>query len=47
LGELQWDALLPRLQARIVLEHENQEAIDRLKVMNLPCCKIDNLFERF
>jgi glycosyltransferase involved in cell wall biosynthesis len=47
LGELQWDTLLPRLQARIVLEHENQEAIARLKVMNLPCCKIDNLFERF
>ncbi|GAB4188540.1 MAG: hypothetical protein Fur006_29040 [Coleofasciculaceae cyanobacterium] len=43
LGEIQWDALLPRLQARIVLEHENQEAIGQLKVKTLPCFEIDSL----
>jgi glycosyltransferase involved in cell wall biosynthesis len=43
LGEIQWDALLPRLQARIVLEHENQEAIGQLNVKTLPCFEIDSL----
>lgn len=27
LDAIQWEALLPRLRARIVLEHENQQAI--------------------
>ena len=43
LGEIQWDTLLPRLQARIVLEHENQAAITVLNAENLPAYGIDNL----
>jgi glycosyltransferase involved in cell wall biosynthesis len=47
LGEIQWEALLPRLQARIVLEHENQEAIAQVRATNLSWCEIDSLFERY
>jgi glycosyltransferase involved in cell wall biosynthesis len=36
LSELQWQALLPRLQARISLENENQQAIADTKAENLP-----------
>lgn len=36
LGEMQWKALLPRVQAQIVLENENQEAIALFKAANIP-----------
>jgi glycosyltransferase involved in cell wall biosynthesis len=36
LSELQWQALLPRIQARISLENENQQAIAETKAENLP-----------
>jgi len=36
LSELQWQALLPRIQARISLEDENQQAIADTKAENLP-----------
>jgi predicted O-linked N-acetylglucosamine transferase (SPINDLY family)/glycosyltransferase involved in cell wall biosynthesis len=36
MDEMQWEALLPRIQARIVLENENQEAIAKLPVEKLP-----------
>jgi hypothetical protein len=42
LSEIQWQALLPRIQSRIVLENENQEAIALLKA-EIPSCKIDSL----
>ena len=35
-SELQWQALLPRIQARISLENENQQAIADTKAENLP-----------
>jgi hypothetical protein len=41
LGEIQWEALLPRIQARIVLENENQEAIAQVKAENIPSCELD------
>jgi glycosyltransferase involved in cell wall biosynthesis len=47
LGEIQWETLLPRLQARIVLEHENQEAIAQAKATHLPCYELDRLMERY
>ena len=37
LSEVQWQALLPRIQARIVLDNENQEAIAAAKAETLPC----------
>ncbi len=36
LSELQWQALLPRIQARISLENENQQTIADTKAENLP-----------
>ncbi len=43
MGEIQWEALLPRLQARIILENENQEAIAAAKAENLPVWDLENL----
>jgi glycosyltransferase involved in cell wall biosynthesis len=43
LSEMQWKALLPRLQGRIVLENENQQAIAALKAQTLPSCELENL----
>ncbi|PSB46781.1 hypothetical protein C7B80_12160 [Cyanosarcina cf. burmensis CCALA 770] len=36
LSEIQWKALLPRIQARIVLENEDREAIAKLPLEKLP-----------
>lgn len=36
LSEMQWEALLLRTQARIVLENENQEAIAKVNAENVP-----------
>lgn len=41
LGEIQWDTLLPRIQARIVLENENQHAIAQAKAETIPSCELD------
>jgi FkbM family methyltransferase len=43
LGELQWQALLPRIQARVVLEKENEEAIAQAKAQELPSYGVDSL----
>lgn len=43
LGEIQWEALLPRINARIVLEHENKDAIAQTKAETLPSLSLDNL----
>jgi hypothetical protein len=40
LGELQWEALLPRLHARIVLEKENEQAIAQAGAETLPACEL-------
>lgn len=42
---IQWKALLPRLQVRIILENENTEAIATAGANYLPSCKPDNLPE--
>lgn len=55
LGEIQWEALLPRIQARIGLEHENQEAMPwartssyaQARATNLPCWELDSLLEMY
>jgi hypothetical protein len=41
----QWQALLPHLQARIILENENQEAISALPVATIPVDKVDSLLQ--
>jgi predicted O-linked N-acetylglucosamine transferase (SPINDLY family) len=45
LGKLYWQALRSQLQARILLEHENQEAIAEASADLLPICTIDSLNE--
>lgn len=42
LEEIQWEVLLPRLHARIVLENENQQAIAALKADTIPVWKLDS-----
>ena len=42
---MQWSALIPQLQGRIKLEHENGEAIAQLKAENIPVIELNNLSE--
>ena len=42
LGEIQWKALLPQIKARIVLEHENKEAIAQLQAETTPSYDLDS-----
>jgi glycosyltransferase involved in cell wall biosynthesis/predicted SAM-dependent methyltransferase len=43
LSDIQWSALQPRLQGRIVLEHENQEIIAKIELENKPVIKLNDL----
>ena len=43
LGEIQWQALLPRIHARIILETENKQAIAQVKAETIPFCELDSL----
>ncbi|MBD2125292.1 glycosyltransferase [Microcoleus sp. FACHB-1] len=45
LEDIQWEALLPRLKARIILENENEQAIAKVKAGSLPSCDLDSLLE--
>lgn len=46
LSEIQWEALLPRLHARIVLDNENQQALAQAKAEKIPSCKIDSIRDK-
>lgn len=41
LGEMQWEALLPCIQTRIMLQNENQQAIALFKAETIPFCELD------
>jgi glycosyltransferase involved in cell wall biosynthesis len=43
LGAIQWKALLPRIQTRIVLENENKGAITQARAENLPFRELDSM----
>ncbi|MBH8564818.1 class I SAM-dependent methyltransferase [Nostoc sp. CENA67] len=43
LSETQWSALLPRIHARIILEHENQDAIIQAKADTLTYYELESL----
>ena len=43
LADTQWQALLPHLKARIVMEHENQQALAQVKAETLPCFEVESL----
>lgn len=46
LGEIQWQALLPRIQARIILENENQQAMAQAKAETLQVYELDSLINK-
>lgn len=43
LADIQWEALLARINARIVLEHEDQQALAQVSVAKVSSCQIENL----
>ncbi|MBV6625405.1 MAG: FkbM family methyltransferase [Rivularia sp. (in: Bacteria)] len=43
LSEMQWEALLPRIKAKISLECDNQKALSTATIKNLVSCKIEKL----
>jgi predicted O-linked N-acetylglucosamine transferase (SPINDLY family) len=45
LSETQWEVLSPCINARIVLEHENQQAIAQRQVEKIPTCKVSSVSE--
>ncbi len=45
LGKIQWETLLPRIHARIILESENQEAIAQVKAETIPSCELDSFIK--
>ncbi len=42
LSDMQWEALLPQIKAKIVLECEDREAIAQVKADILPSCEFDS-----
>jgi hypothetical protein len=42
-SEPQWEALLPRIYARLVLEQENEQAIAQAKAQALLSYEVDSL----
>ena len=45
LNEMQWEVLSSRINARIILEHENQQAIAQSKAEKIPTYEIPNFGE--
>ena len=43
LGEMQWEALLPRIKVKISLKSENQQALSLAKIVNLATCEVEKL----
>ena len=46
LSQIQWSALIPQLQGRIKLEHENEEAKVQVKADSIPSIAVDSLKEK-
>jgi len=46
LGKIQWEALLPRIHARIVLEKENQGAIAEVGAEHIPFCELESFSDK-
>lgn len=46
LGEIQWEALSPQIQARIVLKNENKEAIAQVGTTNIPFFELNSYNEQ-
>lgn len=46
LSEIQWQALLSKITARIILEPENQQALTRIKAANIPAYELEKICEQ-
>ncbi|MBU7581366.1 MAG: class I SAM-dependent methyltransferase [Nostoc sp. TH1S01] len=46
LADIQWQALLPRLNIRIILEHEDKAALAELPIEALPTCELDSFINQ-
>ncbi|WP_158507367.1 glycosyltransferase family protein [Nostoc piscinale] len=46
LADIQWQALLPRLSSRIILEHEDKTALAELPIEALPTCELDSFINQ-
>ncbi|MEH2183077.1 glycosyltransferase [Nostoc sp.] len=46
-SENEWQALLPRIHARLILEYEDQEALAKVPIKNLVCYELDNYIDQF
>ncbi|WP_287284418.1 glycosyltransferase [Okeania sp. SIO2G4] len=46
LNQIQWSALIPQLQGRIKLEHENEEVKAQVKADSIPSIALDSLKEK-
>jgi predicted O-linked N-acetylglucosamine transferase (SPINDLY family)/glycosyltransferase involved in cell wall biosynthesis len=46
LSEIQWQALLSKITARIILDPENQQALTRIKAANIPAYELENICEQ-
>jgi predicted O-linked N-acetylglucosamine transferase (SPINDLY family) len=45
LNEIQWQNLIPRINARVSLQHENQKVIVNKQVEQIPLCSLESLKE--
>ncbi|MEH2069205.1 MAG: hypothetical protein V7K47_13760 [Nostoc sp.] len=46
LSEIEWQALLPRIHARLILEYEDREALAKIPVKNLECYELNDWINR-
>ncbi|MBD2492725.1 methyltransferase domain-containing protein [Nostoc sp. FACHB-280] len=46
LADIQWQALLPRLSSRIILEYENKAVLAELPIETLPACVLESFINQ-
>ncbi|MCC5636096.1 FkbM family methyltransferase [Nostoc sp. CHAB 5844] len=46
LADIQWQALLPRLSSRIIIEHEDKAALAELLLESLPACELESFIHQ-
>ncbi|BBD57757.1 macrocin-O-methyltransferase domain-containing protein [Nostoc sp. HK-01] len=46
LADIQWQALLPRLNSRIIMEHEDKAVLAELSIESLPACELESLINQ-
>jgi len=46
LADIQWQALLPRISSRIILEHEDKAALAELALESIPTCELESFINQ-